>query len=109
MTYCWLIIMSSRVLGLTGLAARRRSVAIVQRRFQSSSTNSEHFSQAARMTAAARYFLANNKRAVYAATGSTVVLALFGLTRNGSNYVDDPRDVRALSTVPFVTLCSGWM
>lgn len=101
--------MSYRVLGLTGQVVRRRSPGIIQRRFQSSSTNSEHFSQTARKTAAAKNLLLNNKRAAYAVVGSTVVLGVFGLSRSKSDYVDDPRDVRALSTVPFGKLCSGWM
>lgn len=101
--------MSSRILGLTGPAARRRSTAIIQRRFQSSSTDSGQFARSAQRTAAARVSIANNRKTVYVVAGSTIALGLFGLTRSRSDYVDDPRDVRALSSLPMGKLCSGWM
>lgn len=49
-------------------------------------------------------------RIAYAAGGTSVaILGLLWTRRDGGNYPDDPRDVRALSTVPLTKLLSGWM
>jgi proline dehydrogenase len=51
-----------------------------------------------------------DKKLVYAAGGTSLaVIGLLWTSRDGSNYSEDPRDVKALSTVPFTKLFSGWV
>lgn len=52
----------------------------------------------------------NDKRIVYAASGAAVAtLGWLFINQKSSQYPDDPRDLKELSTVPFSKLFSGWM
>lgn len=50
-----------------------------------------------------------SRRLAFAAGGTGVAVLSLLLLQNGSKDPEDPRDVKALSTVPFPKLVSGWM
>lgn len=51
-----------------------------------------------------------DRRIIWVVVGTvTAGTGLFYANRNSKRYSDDPRDVKALSSVPFRKLCSGWM
>ncbi|KAH6892184.1 FAD-linked oxidoreductase-like protein [Thelonectria olida] len=89
------------------LAARRFPSAIAQRTIRSTSSTSTSTSAAS--SAILRHVAFKDRRVVYAAGGTTVaIIGLLLVKRDGETYPDDPRDVKALSTVPFGKLLSGW-
>ncbi|KAI8720292.1 Proline dehydrogenase [Fusarium sp. LHS14.1] len=50
------------------------------------------------------------RRIVYAVGGSSVAILAFALAnREGTKYPSDPRDAKALSTIPLGKLISGWL
>ncbi|KAF4974486.1 hypothetical protein FDECE_18663, partial [Fusarium decemcellulare] len=84
------------------LAPRRFPIAPPQHTIRSTSTS-------ARPEALWKNVAFKDKRVVYAAGGTGVaIIGLLWMKRDGSQYPDDPRDVKALSTVPFRKLFSGW-
>lgn len=85
------------------LTARRFPTVTSQRTVRLTSTT-------AQLTSAWKDVILKNKRVTYAAGGITVaILGLMWMKPDGSQYPDDPRDVKALSTVPLGKLFSGWM
>ncbi|EEU48330.1 uncharacterized protein NECHADRAFT_31479 [Fusarium vanettenii 77-13-4] len=86
------------------LTARRFPTATLQRAVRSTSTS-------AGTTAIWKNAAFKDKRSIaYAAGGTSIaILGLLWVRRDGSKYPDDPRDMKALSTVPFGKLFSGWI
>ncbi|KAH7111991.1 FAD-linked oxidoreductase-like protein [Dactylonectria macrodidyma] len=84
------------------LAARHFPAAISQRTIRSASTSAEP-------RAILKNALFRDERIACVAGGTTVaIIGLLWAKGDGSEYPDDPRDVKALSTVPVGKLFSGW-
>ncbi|XPS76579.1 proline dehydrogenase [Ascochyta lentis] len=92
------------------LPATQYRVLTTTRRLYSSSTGAAQSSRYAQVIATTKHATRKNKKAIYAVAGTGVVCLLtVGLIRNREDVREDPRDVKALSTVPLTKLCSGWI
>lgn len=77
-------------------------------RFTSIVTN--HARRPTQSTASSSNAFARNSKLAFAVGGTSIAtLGLFLARRKEKDYPADPRDVKALSTVPLNKLISGWM
>ncbi|RSL46965.1 hypothetical protein CEP53_010119, partial [Fusarium sp. AF-6] len=86
-----------------GLATRQFTFATPPRTIRSTSTLT-------RPTKSWEHATSKQRRIVIAVGGSDIALFALALAnREGTKYASDPRDAKALSTVPFGKLVSGWL
>ncbi|EON70078.1 hypothetical protein W97_09344 [Coniosporium apollinis CBS 100218] len=91
-------------------ATRRRLIGLPRHTVKWTSTSTGQIPRPARPIEWRENTSSKDKKIVYAVGGTGVItIGLLLARRNGSQYPDDPRDVKELSTVPFGKLCSGWI